>query len=138
VQFLEQIHHGFAITGVQVTSRLVREQDRGMTSERTRNRDTLLLTTGKLTREMLRAMAHADTLERSNHMFLTLTRRHAAIGERELDVLVHREIADEVKALEDEADLAIADARTLREREVRDLRVLKGVAAAARSIEQAE
>src|SRR5690349_4249143 len=70
VELLEQIHHGLAITRVEVTRRLVREQDGRMTRERTRNRDALLLTTGKLTREMLRAMSHADTLERGDDMFL--------------------------------------------------------------------
>ena len=37
-----------------------------------------------------------------------LGRLHAAVGERQLDVLEHRQVADQVEALEDEADLAVA------------------------------
>src|SRR5215471_5181501 len=43
--------------------------------------------------------------------------RHAAVRERQLHVLVHRQVADQVEALEDEPDLAIADPRTLGEAE---------------------
>ena len=40
---------------------------------------------------------------------------HAAVGQRQLDVLVDGEVADQVERLEDEADLAVADARPLGE-----------------------
>ena len=45
--------------------------------------------------------------------------RHAAVGERQLDVLVDREVADQVERLEDEADLPVADAGALRRGEPR-------------------
>ena len=67
-----------------------------------------------------------------------LARTHAAIGQRQLDVFENRQIADEIEALEDESDLAIADARAIREREVRDFGALERIAAARRRIEQAE
>jgi len=38
---------------------------------------------------------------------------HAAVGERQLDVLEHRQIANQVEALKDEPDLAVAYARAL-------------------------
>ena len=54
---------------------------------------------------------------------VTRSRRSAgrmpAVGERQLDVLEHGQIADQVEALEDEADLAVADARALRTRSAR-------------------
>ena len=34
-------------------------------------------------------------------------RSHATVGQRELDVLVHRQVADQVEALKDEPDLSI-------------------------------
>ena len=43
------------------------------------------------------------------HALLALGGAHAAVGERQLDVLEHREVADQVEALEDEPDLAVAD-----------------------------
>src|SRR3712207_4287010 len=136
VEFFEEIHHRFAVAGIEVTGRLVGEEDGRMTSERTRHGDALLLTTGELAREMFRAMTHADALERFEHVLFALARRHAAIGQRQLDVFEDAQVTDEVEALEDEADLAIADARALREREVRDLGAFEGVAAAARRIEE--
>ena len=63
---------------------------------------------------------------------------HAAIGQRELDVLKHGQVADQVEALEDEPDLAVADAGAIREREVRNLGALERVAAARWRVEQAE
>jgi hypothetical protein len=45
-----------------------------------------------------------DALERLADATLALGRRHTAVRERQLDVLVHRQIADQVEALEDEAD----------------------------------
>jgi hypothetical protein len=36
-----------------------------------------------------------------------------AIGQRQLDVLEHGQVADQVEGLEDEADLAVADAGAL-------------------------
>jgi hypothetical protein len=44
---------------------------------------------------------------------LALGGRHAAVDQRQLDVLEHRQVADQVEALEDEADLAVAHARAL-------------------------
>jgi putative ABC transport system ATP-binding protein len=52
-------------------------------------------------------------LERVGHPLLALRRRHASIGERQLDILVHRQIADQVERLEDEADLPISNACAL-------------------------
>src|SRR5436190_16497298 len=118
VQFLEQRHDRFAVPRIEVARRFVGEQDRRLTRESARHRDTLLLTTGKLTRKMLRTMAHADALQRFEDKLLALTRGHPAISERQLDVLINGEVADQVKALENESDLAVANPRAFREREV--------------------
>src|SRR5687768_18545620 len=87
-------------------SRLVREQDRGRTADGAGHRHALLLTAGELAGQVLGAVRHADLLERSHHPVLALGRLHAAVGERQLDVLVDVEIADQIEALEDEPDLA--------------------------------
>ena len=65
-------------------------------------------------------MNHAHPLERLLDALLPLGRRHTAIGQRQLDVLVHREIADQIERLEDEADLAIANVGAIAPREVGD------------------
>ena len=81
---------------------------------------------------------HADALERFVHEGFAFARGHPAIGQRQLDVLVNGQVADEIEALENEADLAIADAGALREGEVRDLTALERVAAVRWRVEQAE
>ena len=60
---------------------------------------------------MLGAMAHAHALQRIGHPLLPLARVHAAIGQRQLDVFIDREIANQIEALKDKANLAVANAR---------------------------
>src|SRR5262245_19647652 len=113
MQLAEQLHHRFAVRRVEVTRRLVREEDERIASDRAGHCDTLLLTAGELRRIVLHAVAHPHALERIGHALLTLGSRHAAVRERKLDVFVDRQIANQVERLEDESDLAIADAGAL-------------------------
>jgi hypothetical protein len=69
---------------------------------------------------------------------LALGGGHAAVGEGELDVFVDGEVADEVEGLENEADLAVADAGALGEREALDGAAVEEVGAVGRGVEQAE
>ena len=48
VQFLQQIHNGFAVARVEVSRRLIRQQNRRLPGKRASDRDTLLLPAGKL------------------------------------------------------------------------------------------
>ena len=99
---------------------------------------TLLLTAGELAGEVLGAMRHLHALERGNHPLLPFGGPHAAVGEWQLDVLVDREIADQIEALEDEADLAVPHVRPLSHRQVLDASSVEQVLAAGRRIEQAD
>ena len=110
----------------------------GAPADRAGDGDALLLTAGELAGQVLGAVRHADLLERRHHALLALGRLHAAIGERQLDVLVDVEIADQVEALEDEPDLAVADARALRERQIGDRLAVERVLALGRRVEQPE
>ena len=60
------------------------------------------------------------------------------IGERQLDVLVNGEVADQVEALEDEADLLVADARAVGEVEILDRLAVQQVTATAGRVEQSD
>jgi len=109
VQVRKQGHDGLAILTVKVSSRFVGEQDRRSPCKGAGYGDTLLLTTGELRRIVAHAVRHVHALERMLDAVLTLTRWHAgAIGERQLDILVDGEVADQVEALKDEADLLVA------------------------------
>ena len=63
---------------------------------------------------------------------------HAAVGEGQLDVLEDREIADQIEALEDEADLAIADARRVRGLELGDRPAVELVRPLRGGVEEAQ
>ena len=69
---------------------------------------------------MLCAMGHADALERFSDALLSFAGIHPAIGQRQLDVFIDRQIADQIEALEDESDFAIANPRPFRQRKIFD------------------
>ena len=103
-----------------------------------RARPPLLLAPGRLAREMLRPLTHPDAFQRCEDPRLPLCGPHAGINQRQLDVLVDGQIANQVEALEDESDFAVADARTLRWLQVRGGLIMQLVFAVAGRIEQAE
>src|ERR1051325_163865 len=101
-------------------------------------RRSLLLAPRELCGIVLDAMRHADPLECFGDPLLPLGARKAAIGERQLHVLVDGENADQVEGLEDEGDLPVADAGAVGRGEVRDRLVVEQVAAVGGRVEQAE
>src|SRR5207247_5170522 len=100
--------------------------------------NALLLTARKLAGQMLGAMAHADTFERFENEAFAITAAHPAIGQRQLDILKHGQIADEIKALKDESNFAVADASPIRKRKVRHFGAFQRVTPARWSVEQTE
>src|SRR5262249_1913931 len=54
------------------------------------------------------------------------------------NIFKHRQVPDQVEALEDEADLAIANPRPLRKGKVGNLATLQRIASPGRSVEQAK
>jgi len=104
----------------------------------TRYCDTLLLAARKLTGQMLCAMAHAHALQRGNYAFLSFTRIHSTIGQRQLDVFVDGEVADQIEALKDETHFAIANARAFGERKIDNWLFIENVLAVTRRIQQTE
>ncbi len=138
VERVEQLHHGVAVLGIEVTRGLVGEEDGRGAGEGAGDGDALLLTAGELGGQVLGAVAHADLLEGLGHALLALAGGHAAVGEGQLDVLIDREVADEVEGLENEADLAVADAGALGERQALDGAAVEDVGAVGRGVEEAE
>src|SRR5687768_11462871 len=83
-------------------------------------------------------MRHADALERPFRALLALGRLHAAIGERQLDVLEDRQVANQVEALKNETDFAISDARAFARRQISDRPVVQQVGAVRWRVEKTE
>src|SRR3984885_12395967 len=85
------------------------------------------------------AVSQPIALQRLLHTAFAVRGRHArTVGQRQLHILGHREIADQVEALEDEADLLIADARALGEAQVLYRLAVQLVAPVGRRIEQSD
>ena len=64
MQLVQQVHHRLAALRIEVAGRLVGEQNDRLAGDGARDGDALLLSAGQLTGQMLRAMRHADALER--------------------------------------------------------------------------
>src|SRR5215212_8924713 len=83
-------------------------------------------------------MCETNLLERTLNASLSLFCRHPAISERQLDILEHRQVADEIERLEDKSNLTIPHSRTVGRRQVRHRCTGQHVFAARRNVEQAK
>jgi DNA-binding NarL/FixJ family response regulator len=96
---------------VEIRRRLIGEKDGRRAGERARDRDTLLLTSGKVARKEPLAVRKADRVEDAVRLALGFAALHALHVERVLDVFDRRERREEVELLEDEADGLLPDVR---------------------------
>src|SRR6266566_3119140 len=118
VKFLQQLHYSLTISGIEISRWLVGQQNSRLASKSARDCYALLLSAGELTGQMFCAMRHAHTLQSSGDRRFAFAGAHASISERQLDVLEHREIADQIKTLENETDFAIANPRPVCKRQI--------------------
>ena len=58
---------------------------------------------------MFRAMRHADAFERFRDALLALGGVHTAISQREFNVLIDRQVADQVEALKDKTNFPVSN-----------------------------
>jgi hypothetical protein len=136
MQLGEHLHEGFAALRIQVAGRFVREQDGRPAGNRARDGDELLVAARQRTGALLRSRCQSDSRQRLVNPRLPRRAVDAAHRQRILDVLVHRQVGDQVEALKDEADVEIADPRPLRRRQSIGGPSIQPVAAARRRIEQ--
>ena len=85
---------------------------------------------------MFGAMSHSDALERFRHEVLALLRTRAAVSQRQLDIFVNGQVADQVETLEDKADLTITNAGAIGEGEIRYFVTFERITSVGRRIEQ--
>src|SRR5262245_18278030 len=64
VEFVNQLQNFPSGCSVEIPRRLVREEDRGINGEGTRNRDALAFAAGKLVREVIHAVLELNHLEK--------------------------------------------------------------------------
>jgi hypothetical protein len=83
------------------------------------------------------AVRHADPLQSFHHPRFAISRWHLlAVGQRQFNVFINRQVADQVETLKNETDLLIPYARPFREIEVLDRLSIQRVASGGRCIEQ--
>ena len=111
VQPLEDFHHLDARARVQIAGRLIRQDDGRFVDERPCDRRTLLLTAGRLVAGSGRHGRQGRQSEERARASVPLHRLEALPPciERQLDVVERARARQEVEALEDEADLLVAD-----------------------------
>ena len=104
VQTLEEIHDFATLVGVEVACRLIRKNNPWIRNDGTSHGDQLLLAAGELTwKEIFLSndLKPVDRVANDGVAFLLLD---VAIRERNVEILVDREVIDQVVALEDETD----------------------------------
>ena len=141
VELLEDVHDLAARARIEVSGRLVREDDRRLIDERSRDRNTLLLTARQLVRKVVKAVAKPDDLERLHGAAVALGPLHlrpTVVEQRQLDVVERRRPGQQVEALEHESDLLVAHDGELVLRHARDVLAVEEVFAAGGAVEAAE
>src|SRR5258708_20666198 len=111
VQPVKQCHDFVAGLRVEVSGRLVGENDRRTIYQCTRNGDSLPLTSGKLIGLVAHAWLHADSAQSFFGAFRTLSRRHAGVNQRQFHVVKSSGASQQVESLEYESNFLVADAR---------------------------
>ncbi len=134
----QKVHDLVAGLGVDIAGRLVGEEHVGFGHDRPGDGDALLLTAGELARGVMGARFEADPRQRFHGERPALPVAHAAIDQRQLDILDRRGAGEQVEALEHEAEIMPAQQRALLAVEPPDLDAVEKVAAARRLIEAAD
>jgi hypothetical protein len=112
-QLRQHLHHGFAVGGVEVSRGLVRQDHPGVTHQRARHGNALLLTTRQLARHVLCAMCQAYLLQRCRHAPASFRTGHTPVRQRDIHILRHVQVIDEIEILEHEPDSAAPAQREL-------------------------
>src|SRR5205085_5052435 len=111
VQLLKDADDFFRCPGVEISRRLVGQEDRRIRHQRAGDGHALLLSARELRRIVVLAARESDALQRAARRAVPLLRRPAefAVEQRQLDVLERRSSSEKVEALKDKSDLRVAD-----------------------------
>src|SRR6185437_2194069 len=109
VEVGKQGHHFVTVRRVEVTCRFIRQDELGVIDHGAGYGYTLLLTTGKLLRVVVAAVHDLHFVEDGFHALFSFGSFDAKVYEGEFHVLENGELVDEVKTLENEADVTFAE-----------------------------
>jgi hypothetical protein len=136
-QLLEQVQDLVRAAAVEVSRRLVAEQERRVGHDGAGDGDALLLPARQLPRLVRRAVGDPDDVERGLHPLLALRPGQRGEQQRQLHVAERRENGDEVVHLEDEPHVAGAPRGELGAAQAADLVTSHGDAARSRDVKAA-
>ena len=137
IEFGDESQHVGAVLGIEVSCRLIGDEQRRLVDERAGDCGALHFAAGDLLRIMRKAMRNADTLgERPCAAFGFLI-LHAREQAGECDVVADRERRQQVEELEDEADLLAPHPRQFVVAHRRQIAILESERAARRAIHRA-
>ena len=110
VEVDEDLHDNVCAACIQITCRLVEEQNLGLVRDGASNSHSLLLTTGQLVREMIHSLFEADILqELAGSVPDFLSGKFALELHWKFNVFERGERTNQVEGLENEAELVEAD-----------------------------
>src|SRR6185436_17440685 len=111
LQTIHQRHDFVSSLGVQVSRGLVRENDRWLVHERSRNRNTLALSARKLIWLVHHARFHTNRRQRFLSPLYALLRRNTRVYQGQLHVVKGSCSGKKVESLEHKPNFLVADAR---------------------------
>ena len=94
---------------MQIAGGLVRQNHLGIGDDRACDADQLLLPARELIREQVLLADHLEAVQSIRHDGLALAAADVAVGERNLEVLVHRQRIEQVVALEHESEVLLVN-----------------------------
>src|SRR5436190_24218482 len=109
-----------------------------MIHERTSDRDTLSLSTGKLVRSVHHTIAKLDGCQCCLGLIVTFSGTHAGVDQRKLDVMQRRCTSKKIEGLKYESYFLISDACELVIRHVRNEIAVDPVLTARRRIQTSD
>src|SRR5712664_3559314 len=105
IKLFEELHDLLALCGMEISSRLISEDQFRTEDHRAGHPDELLLAAGELVREKILLADDVKAIERIANQANALFVRHVLVGKRDFEIFEYRQIVDQVIALEYEADV---------------------------------
>src|SRR6266478_2155373 len=138
IQTFEELHDLFALCGMEIPRRLIREDQFRTENHRARHADKLLLAAGELVREKVFLANDVEAIERVANQAYAFFVRHVFVGERDFQVLEYRQIVDQVIALKHEPDVRFMQLVAFLDVELMHCFAQEVVVAAPRPIEHSD
>ena len=108
VEFLKKLHDFLGLAGMEVAGRLVGQDQFRLGDDRAGDADELLLAAGELARIEILFPDDGETIERVGDQRGAFRFAVMPIGKRDVEILVNRQVIEQVVVLKNETDLLVA------------------------------